>query len=327
MKKILLSDREVWSELHKHASNKDDRIRAAIAYVTTSHLHFKEGDLLICDASDRAIAKGMTAANILRNLIRNNVDLYSLSDLHAKVAVIGNMSLIGSANMSNSGLCEATYLTDDIQLKSLLISFIDRLRRQAIQIDLKFIERILKIVVEKGDAKPAKKLRPIISSAECRTWFVSTRPLSNKLQDAEKAQESQGMKSAIKASSKATSKTKAKHPTHREGIKNGIDWIRMTGNSRFKKEVKPGDIIIECYVEKIGKKEIATVKAPAAVVYISEEDTCRRIFFESMSCDAQISWAKFSSQLNKMKILDLKQTSVRELKGNSPRILSLFEKQ
>ena len=73
----------------------------AVAYVTTDgHIGFRKNDVLICDASDRAIKGGETSARLLRSLHRKGVELRSQPDLHAKVAVLGRHALIGSCNLS-----------------------------------------------------------------------------------------------------------------------------------------------------------------------------------------------------------------------------------
>ena len=91
--KTLLSD-TLWQELAKQSAGHL-RLRAAIAYVTAPHLDFRQGDLLVCDASDQAIKGGLTSASLLRTFLDGEAEVYSYEGLHSKVAVIDDKALIG----------------------------------------------------------------------------------------------------------------------------------------------------------------------------------------------------------------------------------------
>src|SRR5262249_41851382 len=84
--KTLLSD-DLWRALSMHAAGHQ-RIRAAIGYVTAPYLDFRQGDLLICDASDDAIRGGLTSAPLLRSFVVQGAEVCSYDGLHSKVAVI-----------------------------------------------------------------------------------------------------------------------------------------------------------------------------------------------------------------------------------------------
>ena len=84
MQKVLSSD--IWKEIGKRAKASERR-KAAIAYVTKDQIGFRPGDILIADASHRAIASGQTGAPLLRELVRKGVAVYSQEGLHAKVLV------------------------------------------------------------------------------------------------------------------------------------------------------------------------------------------------------------------------------------------------
>src|SRR4051794_4313038 len=91
--KALLSD-NLWHKLSAQSA-EHQRIRAAIAYVTAPYLDFRQGDLLVCDASDDAIKGGMTSASQLRSFVGNGAKVFSYSGLHSKVAVIDEQALRG----------------------------------------------------------------------------------------------------------------------------------------------------------------------------------------------------------------------------------------
>ncbi len=60
----VLTDK-IWREVAKRARLAPTR-KAAIAYVTTDDIGFRAGDVLITDASERAIRSGQTDAKLLR---------------------------------------------------------------------------------------------------------------------------------------------------------------------------------------------------------------------------------------------------------------------
>jgi hypothetical protein len=70
MQKVLSSD--IWKEIGKRAKAAERR-KAAIAYVTKDQIGFRTGDILVVDASHRAIASGRTGAPLLRELVRKGV--------------------------------------------------------------------------------------------------------------------------------------------------------------------------------------------------------------------------------------------------------------
>jgi hypothetical protein len=73
----------------------------------------RAGDMLVTDASPRAIRSGQTDAKLLRKLHHMGVVIYSREGLHSKVALFGNHVIVDSANMSGSNLIEASVITDN----------------------------------------------------------------------------------------------------------------------------------------------------------------------------------------------------------------------
>ena len=53
---------DIWKQVNSKIKNAN-KIEAAIAYVTSNNLKLKRDDILICDASIRAISNGETKAN------------------------------------------------------------------------------------------------------------------------------------------------------------------------------------------------------------------------------------------------------------------------
>jgi len=100
----------IWRQVAPLA-NRAKRRLVAVAYVSSDkYLKLRRNDILVCDASDRAIEAGDTSANILKSLVRKGAEVRSRPDLHAKVAVLGQIALIGSCSLSASSEEDLTEL-------------------------------------------------------------------------------------------------------------------------------------------------------------------------------------------------------------------------
>ena len=101
--------------------------------------------MLVYDASDGAIERGLTVAVQLQKFLDAGAEVYSYPGLHSKIAVFDSLALIGSANRSaNAGVhtCEASLLTDDPQIVALALGFVEKVRLEAQPITSEFARRI-----------------------------------------------------------------------------------------------------------------------------------------------------------------------------------------
>ena len=153
--KVLSSD--IWSEIGKRAKSAGRR-KAAIAHVTKDHIGFQAGDVLIVDASKKAIASGQTDAPLLRELDRKGVAIYSQEGLHAKVLLLGSYCVVGSANMSgfSGDLIEAAVVSNSAVFASGVDSFITQLARPRARLKSSQIEALCKVEVLRVGGANAK---------------------------------------------------------------------------------------------------------------------------------------------------------------------------
>jgi phosphatidylserine/phosphatidylglycerophosphate/cardiolipin synthase-like enzyme len=119
MEKIIKGNKP-WTQVARLI--RGHRKTAAIAYVSKgAPLLFEDRDTLVCDASDGAIKAGQTDARTLGRFLKAGATLFSFRNLHAKLLVSGNVTVIGSANLSSSAqehLVEALLVTDRSQVRS-----------------------------------------------------------------------------------------------------------------------------------------------------------------------------------------------------------------
>jgi phosphatidylserine/phosphatidylglycerophosphate/cardiolipin synthase-like enzyme len=154
---------QIWREVAKRSRAKMIR-KAAIAYVTTDDIGMRAGDVLITDASERAIRSGQTDAKLLRRLHKAGVVIYSREGLHSKVALFGKHAIVGSANMSGSGLIEASVITDNPVIAAGVAAFIEALSKKPNKLDPERIEKLCAIEVvrtgrPKGGRRPKNPVR------------------------------------------------------------------------------------------------------------------------------------------------------------------------
>lgn len=133
-KQIIRGD--VWNDcsVKKAASQAKNRI-FCVAYVTQADLNlFKNGDVLICDASKKAVSCGETDPHFLLKLVDIGVSVYTCEALHVKCALFDDYVLVGSSNMSEfsaSRLVELAVLQKDKVIALGLQSFLLELEKHS----------------------------------------------------------------------------------------------------------------------------------------------------------------------------------------------------
>lgn len=235
MLKIVSSN--LWEMIREKAKHAEHR-RAAIAYVTDpTLLPLRRGDLLITDASDASIASGRTAAIALEKYFKAGVELFCLSNLHAKVLVLDDWAVVGSANASQHSAeiyVEAAIVTDRPELVGQADKLVTSLSKDSSPIDDAFVSRILKIPVKKSwDVPPVGLRRKQVRSTpatEQKFWLASLRGEAEYPGNEETVEE--------------VSETIQKKVSSKSGV---VDWFWWGGSTRFPTLAKEGDVVIECW--------------------------------------------------------------------------------
>ena len=309
-----LLSHNLWTELSTLAGNHN-HLAAAVAYVTTQHLAFKAGDVLICDASDRRIRDGSTSAKTLEALARAGVELYSVADLHAKCFVVDGAAAIGSANMSERAghdSVEAMLLTRDVQIVSLVTGFISQLQDQADKIDEQFLNRALSIRVE-SSAPGTGRPKVSVASMTSRVWFLSTTPLSDREEESLDASE---QVAAALQEAEARKKTKERE----------IARILYSGNSKFMRDASPGDIVIECRADSAKPNTSFRVFKPMTLLHSVPHERQRLFLLEDTDPDDEhgLDWEEFAALIAQLHVSAPKPTSTKELTGKAAKIVQLM---
>jgi hypothetical protein len=286
---------KVWSQVKRLIRGQAGKI-AAIAYVSKgAPLSFGEGDTLVCDATDQAIKAGQTDAQTLKGFFRDGAKLFSCQDLHAKVMVSGDITVVGSANLSSSAettLVEALLVTKRPRLRSQALALINNIRTNSVTIDEKFIDHICSLPVARRPRPGAIRRRLKLEDPGKRLWVVSVSRVGV-LGEEEKRLVDEGERDARDVVGDPEAE---------------IDWVRFTGKSRFRQQALRGDSVIEIFRHKRN----TVVTGPRGIVVKQDQDAWTRFYLAGEA--ASISWTKFERELNR---LDLKgkvrKGSVREL--------------
>jgi hypothetical protein len=297
---------DIWKQVCSYARDAKRRL-VAVAYVTTDgHMGFKRNDVLICDASDRAIRGGETSARILHTLSRRGIEIRSRPDLHAKTAVFGRWALVGSCNLSvtSADLTELALLTDRKQVVAQTTAFVHALRESSEKIDDDFLRRILKIKVRQPRRRGPKRKDKATRFGN-KVWQVPAREIAEDSFPKEQP-------FVEKAKKKASALLADKDST--------VSWIRWTGKARFRSLARPGDIAVQICESLSGKR--TSVFPPCPIILRQDVADWTRIYVSVPEDWKSVSWERFKNEAKKLGLAHISKDSVREL---NPRELLLVE--
>ncbi len=298
----MITDR-IWSRVTRLIQGQPAKI-AAFAYVSKgAPLSFGDGDTLICDATDRAIKSGQTDAQSLRRFFGNGAKRFSCQDLHAKVMVSGEITVIGSANLSSSAettLVEAVLVTRRARLRSQALALIESIKTESVPIDEKFIDRICALPVDRQvePISPTRRVR--IQELGARLWVVSVSPMDD-IGEEEQRLVDEGEQDARSVVGDPEAQ---------------FEWLRFTGKSGFRRQAKPGDSVIEILRHK--RKTVVT--GPRGIVVRQDQDRWTRFYLAGEA--ESISWTTFEGELKKLDLKGkIRRSSVRELAGREATLM------
>lgn len=277
----------LWSAIRKKAQHAEQR-KAAVAYVTDSALlPLRKGDLLVTDASNASIAGGRTSAAALQKYFKAGVELFSLPALHAKILVLDDWAVVGSANASQhsaSFYFEAAVIADrpDVvgQTDALIQSFV----HSATPINKEFVNRVLKIpVIKTPDAFNGRApLRSIKVPPAQRYWFVSLHGGASY----------PGNEDAIE---EVTTQIQKK-VNSKSGV---VDWFWWSGNARFPSQAREGDVLVECWrpKNKVATSRSVRVYRHGRIAKIFQEPGVKARTFHCVWSpdheDRSVTWSAF----------------------------------
>lgn len=297
----------IWRQVAARA-NAAKRRMAAVAYVSSAkYLKLSRDDVLVCDASNRAIKAGETSVHILQPLVQLGVEVRCRPDLHAKVAVFGRFALIGSSNLSVSSeedLTELALLTDRKQIVAQATAFIHNLREGSEEIDDEFLQRILKLKVRRAGGRGRTRQGERIRIGN-KVWLVS----AQELRDDSFPEEGPSVEKAERKASKLVADDDST-----------ISWVRFTGKTRFRSVARAGDIVVQIVESLSGKR--TTVFPPCPIVLRQDVAYWTRFYLAEPEDGQSLPWGQFKKNAKKNGLSRISEGSLRQL---SPREVLVLE--
>ena len=306
----ILTD-NVWAQVAPHARACSRRL-AAIAYVSTgTRIRLRKGDILVCDASDAAIKAGETSAAVLARWHKAGVRIYSRRGLHAKVLVMGSKALLGSANLSEASatqLREASLLTSRAVVVSQAKAFVHLAKLEGTEVDEEFLDHVsgLEVTRRRRSGPKRKKKQTSLGS---RFWVVRVKELDPDGY----ANEEEYVEQAVEDIRRLVGDDA-----------DDVEPIRSTGDSRFRREVRAGDTVVQLFSSQKGKRIAAY--PPSAVLLRQDEQHWTRFYLEPAAELDALSWTDFQRRLARLGIASIKKNSCRELNSRDAALIqSIWE--
>jgi hypothetical protein len=283
MQQILSSD--LWKAV-RGCAKKARRNKAAIAYVTRDLIGLRKDDVLVVDASARAVSSGATDAKLLRALCEKGVRIHDCRDLHAKVLLLDDVAVIGSGNMSGSGLIEAALMTDHGSTVAGVASFIEQLVQQSDQLQARQIAELCKIKVIRRRAGGRRSRKPKVTRLGNRTWLVGVYDLATEPPPAEERLIAQAFKQL---------RPQMRNPTEEP------DWIRWSGRNRFVRQCQAGDSLIQVWRSSNKVKRPKAVIRAVPVLLKQRGTTWTRFYLPSATAPLdRLPWGRFKRLLKEV---------------------------
>jgi hypothetical protein len=272
----VLTDK-IWSVVANHARSAPTR-QTAIAYVTTDDIGLRAGDVLVTDASPRAIRSGQTDAKLLRKLHGAGVVIYSRESLHSKVALFGKHAIVGSANMSGSDLIEASVITDNPVVVSGVAAFIKKLSTVRTKLSAHDIQKLCAIeVVRTGRFRGGRRASNPVRRLGKATWILGANEL--KRDPTERQQ---------KRIDRLTRELKERLGTNEDDLA----WIQWGKKSRFGRECRAGDTLIQIFNSRDRKR--STVTRRVRVLLKDKEPRFNRFYTQDPAGKSNaVNWSRF----------------------------------
>lgn len=225
----------VWKTITKCARKSRHRYVAVSYLGRGAHklLPLRKGDSLVVDMSESTVKAGLTDPNEVGKYLAKNVEVYSCSNLHAKVYVFDNTIIIGSANASQNSqrnLIEAGLLSTDREIATRTREFIELLQVEEVTPEyVKWCKKIYNPPKIYGNAKRKhKKVIPLHPPL----WLLSV------TEDIDRSPEAE--KHCKREEKKAKRKIRKKYEV------TSLRWTRGA-KDRFTQKAKEGDMLIEIW--------------------------------------------------------------------------------
>jgi len=288
-------------------ARKSKRKHVAVAYLgqgANKLLPLGEGDSLLIDMSQITVESGQTDPNEVEKYLKKGVEVYTCSNLHAKVYIFDKTLIVGSANVSQHSkydLIEVGLLCRDSDVLIRTLGLIRSLQVEPVTLEyIKLCKKLYNPPKIPHDKR--RKRRGAITPEHSRLWVLSVRSTDfsekeNRLCETERKKASNKLKDTRKFETSS---------------------IRWTGKSHFTECVREGDLVVQIWKER-SKIE---VYPPSRVLRITRYESfdrrkTRRMFIhvEQSKHPRLLSWRQFRNKVSKTGLRRISPNSKREIRS------------
>ena len=237
MTTTFLSNETLWQTLSTRIKSAK-RVEAAIAYLGhdgSKLFPLRKGHRLVVDMSEATVKAGATDPREVEKLINRGVEVFTRRNLHAKIAILDNSTIVGSANVSKQSseiLDEAAILTNDPLTVRRAQEFIDRLCTEPVLPE--YLEHCKQLYKPprfgKGKTKSSRQPRV----AHTKLWMVNLAECS--LPESEIERYKQGEQEALKL--------------FKDSTRSKLDNFHWPTKPKMADELEAGDWIIQVVTYK-----------------------------------------------------------------------------
>lgn len=298
-----LSD-NLWETLTK-LSKKSKRTKVAVAYFGTrasQQLILKKGDVLLVAMDLNNVKAGQVNPHEIQILYDKGVSIFNLSNLHAKIYLFDETTVISSANVSSysaNHLIEAAIVTNDKTIRKNAEKFITE----------NCIEKIVQDYIDlcKENYKPPKNFiskrksgaKKAYKGQLSRLWIISTKPIDFSDNDYEVLEKEDDLFDKKIANKRTYELSEIKYP-----IKH-----------KFINTVKEGDILIEIVKHKT-RSYVMQPKRALGVTF-DRKGSSAYLRVEERKKPTLKGWKNLENRLRQNGIKAITKNSTREIKNDT----------
>lgn len=279
----LVSD-GMWNLIVSEA-NKAKKRRLAIAYVTSSlSIRFRKGDVLICDASEKAALSGQTSANALMGIQSQGAEILSIENLHAKILLFDHCVVCGSGNLSTNSqmnLVEAAIITDDDDIISGAAIFFEALYREGKKMTQKDLQALPPPIKRPANGPKTSTRVKAPKLGEYKSWIIHVKDEDLKT-EAEERTRDMGIEEAERLS------------------RTDVEYVRFSNGQAFARNARLGDRITILW--KDDGKNVSRVYASTPIVHIKKDAKSVWFFHAEHSKRNSVSWNAFRKLCEKVQM-------------------------
>ena len=295
----------LWPTITKLA-RKSDRKHVAVAYLgqgANKLLPLDKGDSLVIDMSQGAVKSGQTDPKEIEKYLKKGVDIYTCTNLHAKVYIFDKTLVVGSANVSRHSrhsLIEAGLLCRDRDMLTQARGFVKSLQVEPVTPGY---VKLCKKRYRTPKIHDFKNRHPDTRLPHSRLWVIGTVPTNFSGQENRLCWD--GEKKASKKLKNA-----------RKFEVNSICW---PGKSRLTEHVMEGDLIVSIHTEGKSIKVFPPSRVLLTKKYRSfdhQKQPRMFIHIEEPKNPKLLGWRNVKDAVVKAGLRSISSNSIREIRSS-----------